>query len=754
MSARRLPPAGARSRARRRLGLASLGALGVVALQLPAAEAQAQEAAVQVPEVSVTAGHQRSTDPVSGFVAEVAGTGTKTDTPILETPQSVSVVTRDDFEARAAQNLNQVLRYTAGVAADQRGATAVRLDQFTIRGFQPERYLDGLRLQGGRDANPSIDPYRLERVEVIRGPASVLYGQSTPGGLVNLVSKRPTDTPFREFLLQGGSYEQARIGFDMSGALDANREFLGRITGSYYTSDSQIDQVRERHYFIAPSLTWRPTSNTTLTILGAYQKDPESGSYGSNPVYGTLLPNPNGRIPRNFYDGDPNYERSNREQYSIGYALEHRFSDAFTFRQNARYLHTQGEYRSLYNTGIVSRDFTTTGRATIGTDVDVDAFTIDNQLVSRFNTGPLSHTVLAGFDLQRTLTDTYSYSGTGPSLNIFRPTYYLQNLPYAPFTSYSSGSQNQYGVYLQDQIRFGRLHLLLGGRHDWADTHSEATVLATRRTTTTDRNDTAFTGRAALLYQFDSGFSPYVSYSESFQPLNGTTAPQRGSTIFEPTTGRQYEIGFHYQPPGTKTLLSFAAFDLLQENLATRDPQYPLFSIQEGQVRSRGFEVEAKGELMTGLSFTTSYALLNPRRRNDNGLETVNLNIQGVPNGPTIPIDGKRPQGIPTQTATAWLDYAFQENTPARGLTLGGGVRYVGGTYADNANTLKVAGYTLLDAAIRYDLGQLTPNLQGLSAAVNFQNIEDKRYLTSCFGYSWCWYGNGRTVTGTLRYRF
>jgi iron complex outermembrane receptor protein len=742
-----------RGRAFRSAFAASLAGLAMTGAA-PAAHSQSAPEVLQVPEVSVSGSYARATDPVEGLVADVAGTGTKTDTPILETPQSISVITRDDFEARAAQNLNQALRYTAGVSPDQRGATAVRLDQLSIRGFTPERYLDGLRLPSNRDANPSTDPYRLERIEVIRGPASVLYGQAAPGGVINLVSKRPTEQPFRELLLQGGTYDTARLGFDLSGALDENREFLGRITGSYYTSDTQLEEVRERHWFIAPALTWRPTNQTTLTILGHYQKDPESGSYGSQPVYGTLLPNPLGRVSRNFYDGDPNYERSDREQYAIGYNLEHRFNDAFTFRQNARYLHTQGEYRSLYNTGVLSRDFSSIGRATIGTDVDIDAFTVDNQLLSRFNTGGLSHTVLAGFDFQRTLTDSYNYSGTGPSLSIFRPTYYLQNLSYLPFTSYSSVGANQFGLYLQDQIQFGNLHVLLGGRHDWADTHSESTALATRRLTTTDRYDTAFTGRAAVLYRLGFGLSPYVSYSESFQPSTNTTAPQRGGALFAPSTGRQYELGFHYQPPGSRTLISFAAFDLLQDGLPTRDPLYPIYNIQQGQVRSRGFEIEAKAELSEGLSLTASYAYLDARRQRDNGTETVNYSVEGARNGPTVALDGKRPYGVPEHTATAWLDYRFQENTSARGLSIGGGVRYVGSSYADNANTLKVDGYTLFDAAIRYDLGNLAPTLQGLSAAVNIQNIANKRYLTSCYQYSWCWYGNARTVTGTLRYTF
>jgi iron complex outermembrane receptor protein len=331
----------------------SLVALTAVAMATPAGMASAQDAAapagvVQLPEVNVQAGIERGFSPVQGFVAGVSASGTKTDTPIIETPQSISVITADEIEARNARNINQIMRYSVGAVTESRGSAAVRLDQMTIRGYSPAQFLDGMRLAGGRDANPSLDAYRLERLEVLRGPASVLYGNSPPGGIINAVSKRPTEERIREVLLEAGNRSRYRAAGDISGRLDEDGHWLGRFVGSYSEGDGELDETRERRYFFSPSLTWRPDSDTSITLLGHYQRDPESGSYGGVPAWGSALPNPNGRIRMRYYDGDPDLERSNREHYMMGYLAEHRFNEFLTVRQNFRYLHTQGEYRSVY----------------------------------------------------------------------------------------------------------------------------------------------------------------------------------------------------------------------------------------------------------------------------------------------------------------------------------------------------------------------------------------------------------------------
>lgn len=738
-------------------------ALAATALALAGpGQAGAQEVAagtVVLPEVRVQAATERGHSPVPGFVAGVSASGTKTDTPIIETPQSISVVTADEIQARNARNINQALRYTVGAVPETRGSAAVRLDQLTIRGYSPAQFLDGMRLAGGRDANPSLDAYRLERLEVLRGPASVLYGQSPPGGILNAVSKRPTQERIREVLLEAGTRSRYRAAGDISGQLDDNGQWLGRLTGSYSEGDGELDETRERRYFISPALTWRPTTDTTITLLGHYQRDPESGSYGGVPAWGSVLVTPAGRVGTRFYDGDPNFERSNREHYMIGYQAEHRFNETFTVRQNARYLHTQGEYRSLYGSA-VTPDYRRVLRSVYGTDTDVDVFTIDNQLQAKFETGPVAHTVLAGLDYYRVLQDTYTGQnvfGAASARSIrtqdlFNPVYANQNTVWPGFSSYASQRTNQLGTYLQDQLRIGKLVLLAGGRLDWSDSTTENRSVATGRLTSTSRQtDHAFTGRAGAVYLFDSGFAPYVSYSESFEPQSGT---DRFGAGFDPTTGRQYEVGLRYQPPGTNLSLSAAVFDLVRQNVLSTDPVNPNFSTQSGETRSRGLELEAKATLAEGLSLTAAYAYLDVEYSRSNNTTRVDLGISPAPAaGPAISLEGKTPAAIPRHSGSAWLDYTAPEGRLA-GLGLGAGVRYLGATWADPANTLRVDSATLFDAAIRYDLGQLGQNFQGMQLSANINNVADTRYVASCLSYAWCWYGYGRTVTASLRYRF
>lgn len=748
------------ARLRRTLSLMTLSATIAAPSGLAYAQDQAaaDQGSIQLPEVNVQGQAERGHSPVQGFVAGVSATGTKTDTPLIETPQSISVITADEIAARDAQNINQIMRYSVGAVTETRGSAAVRLDQLTIRGYSPNQFLDGMRLAGGRDANPSLDAYRLERLEVLRGPASVLYGTTPPGGILNAVSKRPTEERIREVYLQAGTREHWRVAGDYGGKLDENGEWLGRFIGSYAEGNGELDEVRERRYFFSPSLTWRPNNDTTITLLGHYQRDPDSGSYGGVPAWGSVLPNPNGRIGVRYYDGDWDFERSDREHYQIGYLAEHRLNSVLTLRQNFRYMHTQGEYRSIYGSA-VSADLTQLIRSVYGTDADFDVFTLDNQVQAKFDTGPVQHTLLAGLDYFRVLSDTYTgqnvYNGRTPNSvlrqSLFNPVYGNQNTVWPGFSTFSSQRQNQTGVYLQEQMKIGQLVLLAGGRLDWSDSTTENRSAGSFALPGTSRQtDHAFTGRAGAVYLFDNGLAPYVSYSESFEPQSGT---DRFLKPFDPTTGRQYEVGLRYQPPGGNLLISVAAFDLLRQNVLSTNPAAPQFSMQSGETRSRGIEIEGKATLAEGLSLTAAYSYLDVEYTKSNNTASLDYGIEGRASGGTVPLEGKVPAGIPRHNASAWLDYTAPEGRFG-GLGVAGGVRYLGASWGDPANTFKVDSATLFDAALRYDLGQVSRDLNGMLLAVNINNIADTRYVSSCLSYAWCWYGYGRTVTGSVRYRF
>lgn len=703
---------------------------------------------VSLAPVLVQGQGETGTGQTYGVVAEVTRSATKTDTPLLETPQSVSVITQSQIAQQGANTLNQVLRYTPGVAVETRGATATRLDQFTIRGFSATTYLDGLRVFGGRDALPQVDAYRLERVDVLKGPSSVVYGQGGPGGVVNQISKRPVDGQINEVGVEFGTNSLLRGMADVGGRLDDEGKFLYRIVGAGYKSDGQQHFTKERRYYVSPSFTYQPSADTRLTLLTHFQHDPDMGAYGSLPAMGTVYELPDGsRFSRSFYDGDKGFERSDRKHYSLGYDIEHRFNDTFKASQNFRYVNADAKYRSIYNSAWADPGvYRYLQRGMIGTDVEFEALTLDNNVQADFNTGPFAHKLLLGFDYQHIRTDTKSASRWGVSdfnLDTWDPDYDMgYELP--PFTTDQRQKQYQTGLYLQDQIKLGGLSVLLGGRYDWARTTSDSTNLATGVRTHSPQRAQAFTGRAGLLYLFDNGVAPYFSYSESFEPQSGTGW---NNQPFDPVEGEQYELGVKYEPPGSRTLLTAAVFDLRRKNLTTTDPDPTHIcgggrcSIQAGEVRTRGLELEAKSEPIDGLSVIASYSWLHNVYSKDN------------PNAAGISLKGSQPVAVPKHQASAWVRYELQRG-PLAGLGMGAGVRYLGETWGDAANTFRVPGATLFDLGLDYDLGRNQPALKGWQVSLNVANLFDKRYVASCIDENWCWYGYARTVKAAVRYRW
>lgn len=711
----------------------------------PAAPATGSQAAPLVlDQMTVTATGENAWGPVRGFVARDSATGTKTDTPLIETPQSISVITRDQLDAQGVRTVNDALRYTAGVGVENRG-TSTRYDGVMIRGFggrsvasQPT-YLDGLLLpKNNWYAAPQIDPFMLERIEVIKGPASVLYGQTPPGGMVNLVSKRPPDAFQNEVQLQFGSHDDMQGAFDIGGPLDQDGTFLYRLIGVGRMSDTQTDNTREQRVSISPEVTWRPNADTTLTVLLNYQRDPQTGPYGWLPAQGTVLRNPNGRIPTSVYDGDTSFDQTARTQYSAAYMLEHRVDDTWTLRQNLRYMHVDFDYNQVYGSDFTTSpdgriaDYRTIDRGTARSRESFDTIAIDSQAQATFDTGPLQHTMLFGVDYRWLDSIAKTGFGNAPPIDIYRPDN-SQSITMPPLATASRSRVTQLGLYAQDQIRFGGLVLTAGIRHDWAETSVRDRDIASGDVTRAPQSDRAFTGRVGLLYLFDSGIAPYASWSTSFEPQAGTSFDHQP---FKPLNGEQFEVGVKYQPPGMNSLITLSAFQIRQENGLTPDPAHTGYSIQTGEIRSRGVEFEGK------LSLTDELSLIGTATWLDVEVTKANDATRG-----------KWPVAIPNRMASLWADYTFQDG-PLSGLGLGGGVRYVGASWGDQGNTFKVPDYTLVDAALRYDLGELEPDLKGLRLAVNVSNLFDEAYVSNCFRMSSCYYGGRRSVYATVSYRW
>jgi len=663
--------------------------------------------------------------PDADYVARRSLAATKTDTPLLETPRSVSVITATQIDDQKVDEIGAALRYTPGVFAEHRGADTTR-PHLIMRGFRDLNpvYVDGL--QGFSSSFNSIAPelYGLERVEVLRGPASSLYGNGSPGGIVNGVTKRPREEFFAEVEGSYGSYDQVGGKFDIGGALDDQKKFLFRLTGAAHGGDTQINYLEDDRLYIAPAFTWKIGADTTLTLLTQYQKD-DTYEVQLLPAAGTVLPNPNGTIPTSFLVAEPGYTAYQKEATSLGYLFEHKFSETFALRQSLRQEYRDLLFRTQGGNGYLG-DLRTLDRGVFTVQDDVDALTTDTSVLVGLETGAIRHTLLLGVDYKRATTNEDMFYIDGPDIDVFNPVY-GQAVPTPPQDWDQQQKLSQTGIYLQDQMKFGdKVVLTLGGRSDRARIRTTETFTATD----TDEKHDALTWQGGLVYLFGNGLAPYVSYAESFEPAGGT---DRNGVPFDPTTGTQYEAGVKYQPPGTSLLASVAVFELTQQNVLTTDPIDINFSTQTGEIRSRGIEVEAKTSLASGLNLTASYSFTD--------LEVTKSNDGD---------QGTRPTRVPEHLASAWADYQFQGGA-LHGFGAGAGVRYVGSTFGDWENTFKVPAFTLVDAALHYDFRD---DLKGMRLSLNASNLFDKTYVASCEAESYCIYGLRRVVTAAVKYRW
>tara|TARA_B100000446_G_scaffold171856_1_gene179518 strand:+ start:3344 stop:5776 length:2433 start_codon:yes stop_codon:yes gene_type:complete len=685
----------------------------------------------------------------NGYMATHSSTGTKTDARIVEIPQSVSVVTRQEMDDRGSESVMDAVRYTAGVQTEVAGIDS-RVDDINIRGFDASSwsnnmYLDGLRMpKGGQWTTPQIDAYGLERVEVLKGPAAVLYGQVAPGGLVNMVAKRPTFDQTNEVVVEGGSYDQYEASFDLGGNLDKNGKVIGRLVGSYNDGNSQVDKTELSRTYLAPSATVFLTDDTEVTFLTYYQKDEGGSTFQFLPIKGMLEPTQYGYIDRNTFLGEPDWNTYDREQWAIGYDLTHYINDAWSFRQNAKYNHVE----SLFDT-VVSGTFTNGGllpdnrtinRRAVRGDGDLDSIAVDNQFKVLFNTGELRHDVIMGLDYLNTDWTHIRYAVTAPisPIDVYDPVYggaagFENNMR---VQSDYDVSDEQIGLYLQDLIRLDQWRFTIGARQDYFDNES-----INKANGSEDKaDDDALTWRAGATYLFENGAAPYASYATSFEPISGFDSSE---SAFEPSKGEQFEVGIKYQPPRSNSLVTLSVFDLTQTNLVVTDPNPPASAPcvadnscqrQTGETRTRGVELEGKAWQEDGLSVTVSYTYLDAEITED-----TDQNVQG-----------NYKEFVPKNSAAMWLDYKWQEGA-LRGLGLGAGARFTDSVYGDVANSYPVDSYTLYDASLRYDMRYI--GLEGMMLSLTGRNLQDKEFLSYCNNFG-CAYGTARHVTAGLSYRW
>ncbi|EEQ94506.1 TonB-dependent siderophore receptor [Brucella sp. ZJ1_1] len=653
--------------------------------------------------------------PVKGFVPRATITGSKDSVAIDKIPQSVSVVGRDQMDALGAQKIDEALRYTPGVLAQPFGVDN-DTNWLYIRGFDATAngtYLDGLQNFSYGFGGFLIDSFGIERIDVLRGPASALYGGANPGGIVNYISKRPTGERLRYLEAGINSYGNGYLGFDIGDKATETVNY--RVNGKIQGGDNYTDFSKEFRGVISPSIEYKPDESTSLTILANYTHLDLTHDGGFLPYYGTVVPTEFGKISRKANFTEPDVDSYDREQLSIGYEFEHTFDSDWTIRQNVRYGFANVREHSLYPYGYdgflmqPAAGNPYLARINFKHDTTVNTFQADNQLEGKVTTGAIDHNLLFGAEYRYFRIDQMQQTGGATIIDAYNPVYGEPQGPmWDPYIDQDL-RRNQVGVYAQDRMEFGDGWILtLNGRYDHIWT--EASGLPSF-----EYDTGRFSGRAGLGYEFENGITPYVSAATFFNPIIETLYD---GSYAKPETGVQYEAGVKYRPTFFDGLITASFFDLTKENSLTGSS---FAREQLGKVNSRGFELEMQANIAEDWKVTasvTAYDLKVKENASDGSLV------------------GKRPYLMPEHQASVFVEYTVPEGA-LKGVTLGGGVRYVGSSYADEQNTLKVPAVALADLKIGYEKDNWGIDL-------NVTNLFDKDYVAGCQGVYVCGYGEGR----------
>lgn len=672
-----------------------------------------------------------------GLRASEAGTASKSATALEQLPRSVSVVTETEMKARDAQSVMEALAYMPGVYGSGYESAALTREYPMVRGFLAYQYLDGLKLH---DSNWAEEPFGLERVELLRGPASALYGQGSPGGLINMRSKRPTAETVREAGVRVGSHNLRQAQFDLGGAINADASWQYRLTGLVRKSEGEIDHTEADRRYFAGALSWKPSAATQLTLLANHQQDPSLTVHQPLPRLGTILPGANGQyIPRSRFLGEPSRHDSHKDAWRVGYEFSHRFNNVWSIEQNAAYKEVDIHVDEMQATGVAS-GATGWTRRLFAAEYRIVTKQIDTRLVGNFEAAGTKHRVMFGYDAAR----IPNYQGTGTrtgafALDLYNPVYGQAVLPANPITSLREQRVRQSAFYVQDQFQWGQLSVLAGLRRDNARLDQKTAAFNPGTGITTNppyarKRDMATTGQFGLGYALAGGWTPFLNYAESFSPVLGSAANGRA---FDPQSGKQLEAGVKWTPPGRAIVATASVYEIKQRNLLTADLANPGFATQGQAVRTRGGEVEVKAGLSRGLDAMLAYSSIDPVVTASN----------------TANVTGKKPVGLPGQMLTAWMSYRIAEGA-LQGLTLSAGLRHMGESAGDATNTFEVPSATVLDIGVRWSLVNLSPSLKGWDTSFAVKNVADKRYVANCDNASNCYYGTGRRVSLTASKAF
>ncbi|MCG3725499.1 TonB-dependent siderophore receptor [Vibrio cincinnatiensis] len=670
-------------------------------------------------------------------------TATKTVLEPEETPQGITVLDGIELEQRGVTSLGQALRYAPGVVTETKGGAVTMYDNYYIRGFQVDQsYYDGLLLQylKGWNLQPQIDPIAMQQVEIFKGPTSVLYGSMPPGGMVNVIAKSPQKTRHTEVTASTGSRHLKQVTLDTTGAIKEGQAAY-RIIAKARKQDGQVDGTEEERYLIAPSLDWQINDKTLLNLNLYYQNDPAMGMNSALPASGMVTSNANGSTSPSTHAGDVNWSQFEREVLMLGYKVQHQLTEQWRVLQNLRYTDASLTQKNTYH--LASGFNETSGelsRHIYSTDEDYTGLVIDNQLSGVIPWGSVEHNLLFGLDYQRLKGDSeykeYATTNAGfYQFNLFNPNNNLLDSSSLSqvYLAKNNISIKQLGAYFQDQARWNRWVWIAGARYD----HYESRSQYVDALTTTKANHHEVSYRVGALYQFDSGFAPFINFATSFSPVAGKDS--KFDQPFKPEVGEQTEVGVKYQSADMSQQATASLYRIEKKNVVVTDPASANYQddIQVGKVRSQGVELQARWWILPNWDIAAGYTYADVEVSKDsaNGLE------------------GTTPIYVPKHSATLRSTYR-QEQGVLSGSRISAGTRYVGEMFRDATNTQgKVPSYTVVDLSLGYDLGQLSDNLQGASVDVMANNLFNKEYY-SCYNNVNCWYGAERSIELKVGYQF
>ncbi|MEQ5111714.1 TonB-dependent siderophore receptor [Providencia vermicola] len=676
----------------------------------------------------VTAAENQGQEPI-GYASKTQSTATKSSATLLETPQFVSVIKREQMDTLPSESISQALRYSAGVTSEKFGAFGGGIDFSKIRGFDADYYLDGLRVIGNSGIwGPQVDSWTLNSIEAVHGPSSALYGQGGAGGVINMQSRRPSANESHQIQFQKGNFDNNAVKFDTTGAMNDDETLLYRMNGLALSTDSQVNSSKQSRYLLAPSITWQPNEKLNWTVLSQYQHDPHIGHYNTLPAQAIgLLPNPNGKLDFTQNYSDPKHEKSTRTQWSVTSLVDYQVSSSVTLKQNMRYSDVDTHIKRDFTRGFLAGDRLLTA-VYQDSPSKSKTFVADNQLVYKVKTGDIRHELLTGFDFQTGKLDKDWWGSQTVSFDPWVKPHHPEFKPYPVSRTSITQRFDRYGVYLQDQLSWQQWDLILSGRYDWSYLDTDNNL-----SHTTQKNDTsAWSQRVGLTYAFENGFSPWISFSDSFDPVLGTDANGKS---FIPTESKQAEVGLKYQ--SDNLMASVAAYELEQKNVTTHNPLNPDYYNQTGKIRSRGVDFESRLALTPSVNVMVSYAFTDNKITESQDLSVLN----------------KHPVQVPKHSGSAWVDYRFH-SPYLEGALVGVGVRYLGETWGDNTNTFKVPAVWLGDISARYQMDALAPELTGMELGLTVSNVTNKSYVASCTSSTYCSIGTNRTLLATLNYYF